>query len=264
MTGSGLLEGRVTVVTGAGRGIGAAIAGRFAAQGASVVVVVDVDEKLARKTSEAIAAQTGAVVVPEQLDVTNESSVETAADTWIDRFGRLDCVVANAGILHLADVVDFPLDSWRRVLDVNLTGAFVTARAAARRMIGANRGSIVFTSSLFGVRGGRENAAYSASKFGVVGLAQCLAAELAAANIRVNSVCPGQVATDMIEKLLVDRAALTGQSRDQVLANLVSHVPMGRMATVDEIADLFVFLASDLSSYVTGQALVVDGGWQVG
>lgn len=263
MTGSGLLEGRVTVVTGAGRGIGAAIAGRFAAQGASVVVV-DVDGKLARDTSEAIAAHTGAVVVPEQLDVTNESSMETAADKWIDRFGRLDCVVANAGILHLADVVDFPLDSWRRVLDVNLTGAFITARAAARRMIGAGRGSIVFTSSLFGVRGGRENAAYSASKFGVVGLAQCLAAELAAANIRVNSVCPGQVATDMIDKLLVDRAALTGQSQDQVLANLVAHVPMARMATVDEIADVFVFLASDLSSYVTGQALVADGGWQVG
>jgi len=259
-----LLDGKVAVVTGAAGGIGSAIGRRFADQGAAVVIA-DIDGDAAGHTADVIADATGQRVIAEQLDVSDETATAAAFDRWSTDFGRIDTVVANAGILHLAPAVDIPLTTWRRVIDLNLTGTFITATAAARHMTTTgNGGSIIFTSSLFGIRGGRDNAAYSASKFGMIGLAQSLAAELASHAIRVNSVCPGQVHTAMIDQLLVDRAALSGQTTDQVLTNLVERVAMGRMGTTEEIADVFVFLASPLSRYLTGQSIVVDGGWQVG
>lgn len=262
--GARLLDGQATVVTGAARGIGAAIARRFAQHGASVVLA-DIDGSAAASTAAQIAEETGSRVFGDQLDVSDADATDQAFDRWVREFGRLDTVVANAGILHLAPAVDISVAAWRRVLDINLTGGFLTARSAARHMMTSDEGgSIVFTSSLFGVRGGRENAAYSASKFGLIGLGQCLAAELAPQNIRVNSVCPGQVQTEMIDQLLIERAALTNRTAGEVLSELVGRVPMGRMGTTDEIADVFVFLASPLSTYVTGQSIVIDGGWQVG
>ncbi len=248
------------VVTGAGRGIGAAVARRFAEHGATVVAA-DIDGSSARTTAASIASDAGAVVEPLELDVTDEEAVEAAFGSVLSRHGRLDFAVANAGVLHLGAVVDLGLADWRRVIDVNLTGTFLTARAAARRM---SAGAIVLTSSLFGLRGGAGNGAYSASKFGVVGLAQSLAAEMAHAGVRVNCVCPGQIATGMLDAVIADRSS--AEHVDEALAaeRLASRIPAGRLGTPDDIADACLFLASDLSTYVTGQSLVVDGGWQVG
>jgi len=256
----GLLEGRLGLVTGAGRGIGAMVARRFAEHGATVVVA-DIDGAAARSTADSIAEAAGTEVQPLELDITDEDAVEAAFESVLSRHGRLDCVVANAGVLHLERVVDLDLADWRRVIDVNLTGAFLTVRAAARRMSG---GSIVVTSSLFGLRGGAGNGAYSASKFGVVGLAQSLAAELASTGVRVNCVCPGQIATRMLDAVIAARS--TGDLDDTASAvdEITSRIPSGRLGAPDDVADACLFLASDLSGYVTGQSLVVDGGWQVG
>ena len=262
--GTGLLDAKVAVVTGGAQGIGAAVARRFAEQGATVLVA-DINGDAAQATAAELALATGATVVGSALDVTDQTAVEAASTSWVERFGRLDCVVANAGILYLAHVVDTTDDGWQRTMDVNLTGVFNTVRSAGRRMLElGGGGSVIITSSELGLKGLKENGAYAAAKFGVVGLAQCMATEVGAQGIRVNTVCPGQVATSMIDDLLADRAARTGTTEDEVLASLVARVPMGRMATVEEVADVYVFLASDLSRYVTGHSLVVDGGWFYG
>jgi NAD(P)-dependent dehydrogenase (short-subunit alcohol dehydrogenase family) len=244
-----LLHDQVAFVTGGADGIGLAVARRLAGEGARVMVA-DVRGDAAQAAAEAARAD-GLQVQATTVDVTDEGSVETALDHCARALGPPQAVVANAGVLELAPVVDLDLGRWRKVLDVNLTGAFLTARATARRMTGA--GSITFTSSVAGVRGLRENGAYSASKFGVVGLAQVLAVELAPKAIRVNAVCPGQIDTAMLRSV----AAQRGASHEE----LVARVPMGRSGTVEEVADAFVWLASPLSRYVTGQAIVVDGGW---
>lgn len=261
----GLLDGRVAFITGAARGIGLAVARRYLEEGARVVLG-DIDQSALAGACEALAPvgtaeRTEAVVV----DVASEASVDNAVRACVDRFTRVDVVVANAGILYLRNVLETPLERWQRVLDVNLTGAFLTCQGFGRQLVRqGDGGHIILTSSLFGVRGGVENGAYAATKFGLIGLMQCLAAELAPHNVLVNAVCPGQVDTDMMRALFRDRAALRNLSEDAVRAELERRVPLHRLATVQEIADMYVFLGSRLNRYVTGQSLVADGGWQVG
>lgn len=259
-----LLDGRVAVVTGGAAGIGLGVAQRFAAEGATVVLA-DVDLDTASRAASEIAATSAKPALALQVDVTSEESVAAAVEQVRAEFGGADCVVANAGILHLRHVVDMALADWQRVLDVNLTGVFLTCRGFARDMIERNSaGRLIITSSLFGRRGGVENGAYSATKFGVLGLMESLAAELAPSGILVNAVCPGQIQTDMMTKLIRDRAALTGETQDQIAAKIVERVAMQRLGSVGEVADAFVYFASPLSAYVTGQTLTVDGGWEVG
>jgi NAD(P)-dependent dehydrogenase (short-subunit alcohol dehydrogenase family) len=258
-----LLKGKTAFVTGGAQGIGLAVAETFLRHGARVVAA-DIDRAAldsARIRLSEIAVDRASVA---ELDVTNESATETIAGRLFDG-GGVDIVVANAGVLVLKHGVDMDLANWRRVLDINLTGAFITATAFAKKMVASARpGRIIFTSSLFGLRGGVENSAYSASKFGVVGLMQCLAAELAGKGILVNCVCPGQMDTPMIERLFAERAALRGTTVDAMRSALTAKIPVGALGHLDDLAGAYVYLASDLSRYVVGQALVVDGGWQVG
>ena len=261
--GVGLLADRVAFVTGAARGIGRAIAERFVQEGASVVLG-DVDS-VALESAVGEMSPHGPVASGATVDVTSEASLEAALGACLLRHGRVDVVVANAGILYLGHVLSTDLEHWQRTLDVNLTGAFLTCQVFGKQLVKQGSGGrIILTSSLFGVRGGVENGAYSASKFGVIGLMQCLAAELAPYNILVNAVCPGQVDTDMMRTLFRERAVLRGESEAEVRSQLERRVPLGRLASVAEIADLYVFLASGLNRYVTGQSLVADGGWTVG
>jgi NAD(P)-dependent dehydrogenase (short-subunit alcohol dehydrogenase family) len=258
-TGSGLLAGKVAVVTGGARGIGLAVARRYAAEGATVVVA-DVDEAAAADAAAGLPGTAHGL----RVDVTDEESVAALGAATVERAGRLDVVVANAGILVQSPALDTPLDAWRRALEVNLTGTFVTCRTLGRHLVEQGEGGrVILSSSLFGLRGGRDNAAYSATKFGMIGLAQCLAAEWSGHGVLVNAVCPGQVDTPMMRELFTTRAGLRGTSPAEEEARMLAGIPIGRLASADEIADVYVFLASDLSRYVTGQALAVDGGYQV-
>jgi len=257
---SNLLDGKVAFITGGAQGIGFAVARAFVEHGASVCVADIAADKV-----EQAAKKIGHRAKGLALDVTDEDATIGAAEAVVRQFGRVDIVVPNAGILVLKHVVDTGAAEFRKVVDVNLTGAFITAKIFARRLIEQGQGGrIVLTSSLFGLRGGRENGAYSAAKFGMVGLMECLAAELASHNITANCVCPGHMDTDMIRQLFRDRAAMRGTSEGEVRKTLESRIPAGHLGTMDELSGTYVYLASDLSRYVTGQSIVVDGGWQVG
>lgn len=265
----GLLEGRVALVTGGARGIGRAVAARFVEEGASVVLADVAGDEAARAASALTGGTDGSAgtgtAVGVAADVTDPESLAAAFDEAERRLGLVDVVVANAGILHLQPAVDLPPAAFRRVLEVNLTGVFLTCTEGARRLQAAGRGGrIVVSSSLFGLRGGVENAAYSASKFGCIGLVQCLAAELGGDGITVNAVCPGQVDTQMMRDLIRERSALRGIPEAEVEQTLVGRIPAGRLAAVTEVADAYVWLASDRAGYVTGQSITVDGGWLLG
>ncbi len=255
-----LLDGKVAFITGGAQGIGLAVARAYAEQGARIALAdIDADKV------QAAAGEIGGDTLGLALDVTDESQTEAALARVVDAFGKVDIVVPNAGILVLRHAVDTDTAAFRKVVDVNLTGAFITAKVFGKRLMDQGSGGrIILTSSLFGLRGGRENGAYSASKFGVVGLMQCMAAELAGHDILVNCVCPGQMDTDMIRQLFRDRAELTGKTESDVRQTLESRIPVGHLGPLDELAGTYVYLASDLARYVTGQSITVDGGWQIG
>lgn len=259
-----LLRDRTAVVTGAARGIGFSIATRFAEHGADVALL-DLDEEATGDAAERIARATGARTMGLAADVSDEDGLGAAATEVESTLGVVDVVVPNAGILVLKPAVELERHELDAVLRVNLVGAFLTATTFARRMVATRTpGRILFTSSLFGTRGGAGNAAYSASKFAVIGLAQSMAAELAGDGIRVNAVCPGQIDSVMLDQLFRERASAAGTTAEEEHARFVSHIPLGRLGLPEEVADTYVYLASDLSSYVTGEHVVVDGGWRVG
>lgn len=258
-----LLEGRVALVTGGARGIGFEVGVRLAAQGAAVVLA-DVAADAVGEAAQRLAG-TGSRAAGVVMDVTDEASVAAGFDEAERLLGPVDVLVANAGILVLQPALDLAVADFRRVVDVNLAGTFVTCTEGARRMVDRGRGGrIIVSSSLFGLRGGVENAAYSSSKFGVIGLTQCLAAELGAHDITVNAVCPGQVDTVMMRDLIAERARITGSSVEEVERAMLARIPSRRLARPEEVADTYVWLASEMAGYVTGQSIVVDGGWQLG
>ncbi len=247
-----LLHGKTALVTGAARGIGLAIAQAFAEHGARVVLA-DLDAAQTKAAARDLPNARGVA-----LNVTDEAATEALFDQLAQDGWAPDVVVPNAGILHLEPIDSFPADRFRSVVEVNLTGAFLTARAAARRL--GPDGRIILTSSLFGLRSGAQNSGYAASKFGMIGLMQSMAADLAPRGILVNAVAPGQIATEMMDKLVADRLAM---GMPDPRERLLSRIPLGRLSRPEEVAHAYVWLASPLASYVTGQTVVVDGGWQV-
>ncbi|HET7566544.1 MAG TPA: SDR family oxidoreductase [Gaiellaceae bacterium] len=226
------LAGRRVVVTGGTSGIGEATVRRFREEGARVVSV-------------ALDDADGNVV----CDVADAAQVEAAFARVDELLGGVDVLVANAGVSVRAPFLEIGEEDWRRVVDVNLTGVFLCAQQAARRMVAQGAGAILMTASTNGLTGHPFYAGYNAAKAGVIQLARTLARELAPA-VRVNAVCPGYVLTPM------QRAEYT----DEMLAAVDAGIPLGRHATPEEIAALFAFLASDEAAYVTGAAIVVDGG----
>jgi NAD(P)-dependent dehydrogenase (short-subunit alcohol dehydrogenase family) len=247
----GLLEGRRALVTGAARGIGLATSRRFREEGADVAVsdVMDVD---------AVAAELGAHAVP--FDVTDEAAVDRGVERAAEVLGGLDVVVANAGVFLDRPVVDTSLADLRRVLDVNVVGAFLTMRAAARRFAEQGGGAVLATASQAGLRGYAGLGAYCASKFAVVGLVEVMAKELGPAGVRVACVAPGLIETAMYHQVVGGRVERTGEAPETVHEQLAQGVPLGRLGTPEDVANTFVYLASDLASYVSGTAVVIDGG----
>jgi 3alpha(or 20beta)-hydroxysteroid dehydrogenase len=238
----GRLDGKVVLVTGGARGQGAAEGRRCAAEGATVVLTDVLDDEGA-----ATAAAIGVRAEYRHHDVTDPAAWTAVADGVLDRHGRIDVLVNNAGVFRILGLLDTDPQEWDRIVAVNQTGVFLGMRAVAPAMMAAGRGSIVNISSMAGLQG-TSALAYSATKWAVRGLTRSAARELGPHGVRVNSVHPGLIDTAMLDELGDRRSAVA------------QRVPLGRVATADEVADLVLFLASDESSYCTGHEFVVDGG----
>lgn len=240
------LAGKRALVTGGASGIGRAICEALAASGATVIVA-DIDDAAAREVAAAIGGTTV------HLDVTDQAGVGAAAD-HVAADGALDILVNNAGIAHNAPSTDVDLSDWQRVIDINLTGVFLTARTFGRAMVANGRGSVISISSISGTvpMWPQPQAAYNAAKAGVDLVTKSLALEWAASGVRVNAIAPGYVKTPL---------TLAGREKPEWFETWLRMTPLGRMADPDEIASAAVFLASDAASYVTGSVLMVDGGY---
>ena len=263
-----LLVGKRALVTGGGAGIGAAIVRALAKAGARVCVT-DVNGAAAEELAAELAGASPAVPgsspriahLALRLDVTNAAETERVFDAAFDAFGGLDIVCANAGISTMNRVVDLTEAEWDANMDVNAKGIFLSDRAAVRRWQKAGtKGVIVNTASMAGKTGAPLLAHYCASKFAVVGFSQSLAKEVGGDGIRVNCVCPGYVRTSMQDRELVWEAGLRNMTAAKVRAEYVSLTPLGRIEEPEDVADVVVFLASDLARFMTGEAVCVTGG----
>ena len=257
---AGRLGGRVAIVTGAAGGIGEAIARAFAGEGARVAIA-DVNEAGATDA----AARIGRDALPVRVDVTNEAEIARAVAATIARFGRLDILVNNAGIMRKAYVKDMPAALWDQVLDVNLKATFLCSKAALPAMIDGRRGGrIINIASIAGKVGEPTASAYSAAKWGVLGFTRSLALEVAEHNILVNAICPGPIPTALGKEGWEQGAVVQGVGLDQVMARVNSRSPLKRLGTVDQVARMALFIASDDCDFTTGSAFNVDGGIVMG
>jgi 3alpha(or 20beta)-hydroxysteroid dehydrogenase len=241
------LEGKVAIITGAAGGIGRAAARRMAEEGASLVLT-DAEEERA----VALAGELGERASSAVHDVTSETDWQAVIASALETHGRIDVLLNNAGVFLAAALTDTSLEEFRRVIDVNVTGVFLGMRAVAQAMSEQGAGSIINVSSVAGLKGGPYLTAYAASKFAVRGMTKVVAKELAQSGVRVNSIHPGQIDTDM--------NARQREKTPELIEKLIRSIPLRRIGTPDEIAHAVIYLASDESIYTTGSELVVDGG----
>lgn len=252
------LSGKVAIITGSGMGIGAAIAKQLARTGAKVAIT-DVNAKAAAEVVAAIEQAGGAATFFEH-DVTRWDSCFAMAEAVEAKLGSIDILVNNAGVSKRVPFVEMTEAEWDRVLDINLKGQFLTARAVIPRMLARDYGRIVNLSSVAGKQAAPCFSHYSTSKFGVLGLTQSLAIEFAKTGITVNAVCPGIVDTPLHDQILVDIAKASGMSMEDALRAFHGFVPQGRPQAPEDIARMVVFLASDMARNMTGGSYHVDGG----
>jgi sorbitol-6-phosphate 2-dehydrogenase len=253
------LEGQVAVITGGAQGLGEALAHRLSDEGCKVVVC-DINFEAAKEVAESL---TDGIAVA--VDVCDEAQVANVFKVTLETYGQVDIVVSNAAILIADAVVDFDLNKWQKMLDVNLTGYFLTAKHACLAMLPNKKGSIVQINSKSGKKGSFKNSAYAATKFGGIGFTQSLALEMAEEGIRVNAILPGNMLDSplWVNSLYKQYAKNQGITEEEVRQKYIDQVPMKRGCTYEDVANVMVFLASDQSSYMTGQAINVTGGQEM-
>ncbi len=260
VTMSKLLESKVALVTGAASGIGLEIAREFAKEGAKVVIS-DLNEKAVQHAAEELKGQ-GYEVLSAVCDVTNEEQVEKSVSKTLETFGRLDILVNNAGIQHVSDIENFPTDKFEFMLKLMLTAPFSATKRVFPLMKKQKFGRIINMASINGLIGFAGKAAYCSAKHGLIGLTKVSALEGAEYGITVNALCPGYIDTPLVQNQLKDIAETRGISIEKVFEEVIYPlVPQKRLLAVQEIADYAVFLASDKAKGVTGQAVVMDGGY---
>ncbi|MCQ6265760.1 3-oxoacyl-[acyl-carrier-protein] reductase [Fictibacillus sp. WQ 8-8] len=243
-----MLKGKTALVTGASRGIGRAIALELAKNGAKVAVNYAGSEAKAQEVVDEIRSM-GQDAIAVQANVADSESVSAMVKTVIEEFGALDILVNNAGITRDNLIMRMKEDEWDAVLDTNLKGVFLCTKAVTRQMMKQRKGRIINISSIVGVSGNPGQANYVAAKAGVIGLTKSTAKELASRNITVNAVAPGFIDTDMTHVL-----------EENVKGEMLKAIPLARFGSTEDISSLVTFLASDCSSYITGQTIHVDGG----
>lgn len=251
------VAGKIALITGAARGIGQATAQKLSNNGATVIVA-DLDHDAARQTASNIENAHAL-----RMDVSDEWEVENGIH-WIEaNFGRLDILVNNAGINttnHRVTIDQFPIAEWDHIMNVDLRGLFLVSRLVCAAMVRQGGGRIINVASVLGVVPARLQCSFNAAKAGVINLTRTMAIELAPRGILINCVAPGSILTPATQVLFYGDGALMVEKKDAAL----SHIPMGRAGTAEEIANTILFLAAPESSYMTGQTLCVDGGWSAG
>ena len=257
---SGRLEGQVAVVTGAAQGLGRSTVLWLMAEGAEVVLA-DIQPKVEEAWTEARQRFPENRGFTTMSDVTSAQDVDRMVDQVVERLGRMDLIVNNAGVNQpMMPVAEVPDEMFDRIIGVNLRGVFNCCRAAARVMREQRSGCIINIGSWYGKQGFANFGVYCASKAAVIRLTECLALELASYGVRVNSICPGNMATEMHWQALRDEAKLRGITFEEIDRLVKESIPLGRQGKPEEIGDAVVFLASEEASYITGEALNVNGG----
>ena len=247
------LDGKVSFVTGGARGIGKAIAQALAEAG-SDLALVDIDMEEAAKTADEIEKNTGVKAIAIQADVTKPEEVDAMIRRIMEEFGHLDAAFCNAGICMNIPAEEMTYEQWKKVLDINLTGVFLTSQAAAKVMLKQGKGSIINTASMSAhiVNVPQPQCSYNASKAGVIQLTKSMAVEFAKRGVRVNSISPGYMATEL---------TLISESQKPLIEKWYHMEPMGRMGKPEELQSIAVYLAGDTSSFTTGADFVIDGAF---
>jgi 3-oxoacyl-[acyl-carrier protein] reductase len=242
------LLNKVTIITGGAQGIGKTTVEMFASEGAKVIMW-DINEEKGKKTVDYFLEQ-GLEIEFNYVDTTKYPSVENAAKNVFEKYGRIDILINNAGITRDATLLNMTLEQWQQVIDVNLTGVFNCTKAVAPYMVQNKGGRIINTSSLVGIYGNFGQTNYAATKSGVVGITKVWARELSKHGITVNAVAPGFIETDTLKTI-----------PDKVIKSIQEKIPLGRLGRPEDIANAYIFLASDQASYISGSVLSVDGGY---
>lgn len=252
----------MTIITGAASGIGLAIAKVFLENGAKVVLADLNEDKLIQET-DALKSQ-GYDCMPIKVNVTDEQAVKAMIDQTVEQYGRLDILFNNAGLQHVESIESFPTEKFRQMIDIMLTGSFIGTKYALPIMKQQQSGRILNMASINGVIGFAGKAAYNSAKHGVIGLTKVTALETATEGITVNAICPGYIDTPLVRNQMADLAKERGVAVEQVLEDvLYPLIPQKRLLDIKDVADYALFLCSDSAKSVTGQAILIDGGYTV-
>lgn len=252
----------MTIITGAASGIGLAIAKVFLENGAKVVLADLNEDKLIQET-DALKSQ-GYDCMPIKVNVTDEQAVKAMIDQTVEQYGRLDILFNNAGLQHVESIESFPTEKFRQMIDIMLTGSFIGTKYVLPIMKQQQSGRILNMASINGVIGFAGKAAYNSAKHGIIGLTKVTALETATEGITVNAICPGYIDTPLVRNQMDDLAKERGVAVEQVLEDvLYPLIPQKRLLDIKDIADYALFLCSDSAKSVTGQAILIDGGYTV-